>query len=182
MRGQIGDNLTINSQTSSSSTPVRIMRGDVDEPLSLDDDAPPAEPKQTRKRPKHREEDYEEERGYWAKLSPAAKWGIIIGGVLVGLCLVIVIIVASSSGTSRRGQDATSTSERGGTEAQARELLKAGLDSWTFRDDLIKFKEKHPELGDFFEIDWAAREKVNLHSEDMISLLFSRPRARQGRN
>jgi len=78
--------------------------------------------------------------------------GIRIVTEVTAILLIVVIAIPGCD----KGAKPNATEEGGGTEAQARNLLKAGLDSWTFRDDTIKFHKHHPELQSFFEVDWAA--------------------------
>lgn len=46
-----------------------------------------------------------------------------------------------------------------GTEAEARAILKAALDSWAFGDTLEKFEKDHPGVQ-FFDTNWITKKRL----------------------
>jgi hypothetical protein len=46
-----------------------------------------------------------------------------------------------------------------GSEAEARAILKAALDSWAFGDTLEKFEKDHPGVQ-FFDTNWITRKRL----------------------
>jgi hypothetical protein len=87
--------------------------------------------------------------------------------------VVIVLLVGILSGCSNspsskpseeKAQHAKDTSNPAknmpsGSEAEARSVLKAALDSWAFGDPIEKFEKAHPGVS-FFDTNWITKKRL----------------------
>jgi hypothetical protein len=91
---------------------------------------------------------------------------------LVGVMIVLFSIVLagcsnnpSSGPVAEAGKKTTKapadpgTKKPMGTEAEARAILKAALDSWAFGDTLEKFEKDHPGVQ-FFDTNWITKKRL----------------------
>lgn len=85
---------------------------------------------------------------------------VMLSGILAGCSNSTSSKPSTEAGkkTSKASSD-PAAKKASGSEAEARTVLKAALDSWAFGDTLEKFEKNHPGVQ-FFDTGWITKKRL----------------------